>query len=174
MKNVLVIFFISLAFTALAQTSVNIAITVPSYALLDIAPNNTAFNLNLIAPTEAGNLATISASNATKWINFTSAVGVGITRRITAQVSGTLPTGLNLKLVVSNYAGSGAGTLGTSAGTLILSGTAQTAINNIGGAFTGDGINNGYNLNYSLEIANFGLLKSQSNIFSIIYTLIDN
>jgi hypothetical protein len=174
MKNILVIIFINIAFSSISQTSANIAITVPSYALLDIAPNNTAFNLNLVAPTEAGNLATISTPNATKWINFTSAVGVGITRRITAQVSGTLPTGLNVKLIVANYAGAGAGTLGTSSGTLVLSGTAQTAINNIGGAFTGDGINNGYNLNYSLEITNYSLLKSQSNTFSIIYTLIDN
>jgi hypothetical protein len=174
MKNILIIIFVNLAISTFAQTTANIAITVPSYALLDIAPNNTAFNLNLVAPTEAGNIATISASNSTKWINFTSAVGVGITRRITAQVSGTLPTGLNLKLVVANYAGAGAGTTGTSAGTLILNGTAQTAINNIGGAYTGDGTSNGYNLTYSIEIANYGLLKAQSNTFSIIYTLIDN
>jgi hypothetical protein len=174
MKNVFVFIFISLAFSSFAQTSANIAITVPSYALLDIAPNNTAFSLNLIAPTEAGNIATISASNSTKWINFTSAVGVGITRRVAAQISGILPTGLNLKLIVATYAGAGAGTLGTSAGTLLLNGTPQTIISNIGGAFTGDGINNGYNLNYSLEISNYSLLRGQSSTFSIIYTLSDN
>jgi hypothetical protein len=174
MKNVLIIIFVNLAISTFAQTSANIAITVPSYALLDIALNNTAFNLNLVAPTEAGNIATINPTNSAKWINFTSAVGVGITRKITAQISGTLPTGLNLKLLVSPYAGAGGGTLGTSSGTLNLNGTAQIIINNIGGAFTGDGINNGYKLNYTLEILDFGLLKSQSSTFSIIYTLADN
>lgn len=174
MKNVLIILLINLGFSGFAQTSAGISITVPSYALLDIAPNNTAFNLNLVAPTEAGNISTINPENSTKWINFTSAVAPGITRRITAQVSGTLPNGLNLKLVVGNYTGAGAGTTGTSSGTIFLSGTAQIVINGIGGAFTGDGINNGYNLAYSIEVANYSLLKAQSNTFSIIYTLIDN
>jgi hypothetical protein len=174
MKNVFIIIFINLGFTAFTQTTASISITVPSYALLDIAPNNTAFNLNLVAPTEAGNISTINPANSTKWINFTSAVAPGITRRITAQVSGALPNGLNLKLIVANYAGAGAGTTGTSSGTIFLSGTAQTVINGIGGAFTGDGINNGYNLKYSVEIVDYSLLKAQSNTFSIIYTLIDN
>ncbi|MEY4540762.1 MAG: hypothetical protein RLZZ306_2519 [Bacteroidota bacterium] len=174
MKNILTLIFITIALSTTAQNSVNVSITVPSIALLDIAPNNTAFNLNLVAPTEAGNIATLNPTNSTKSINFTSAVGVGITRRITAQVSGTIPTGINLRLVVSNYAGTGGGILGTSAGTLILNGTPQIAINNIGGAFTGDGVNNGYRLNYSLEINNYSLLRSQSGTFSIIYTMSDN
>lgn len=174
MKNLFFLFFINLTFSTVAQTSVGVSVTVPSIALLDIAPNNTAFNLNLVAPTDGGSIVAINPTNSTKWINFTSAVVLGITRRITAQLSGTLPTGLNLKLVVSNYAGAGAGTLGVSSGTLFLSGTAQTVINNIGGAFTGDGSNNGYNLNYSIEIADYTLLRSQSRSFSIIYTMSDN
>jgi hypothetical protein len=174
MKSVLIILFLNLTFSTFAQTSVNISVTVPSIALMDIAPNNTAFNLNIVAPTEAGNIATINPTNSTKWINFSSAVVSGLTRKITAQLSGALPVGLNLKLVISNYAGIGGGTLGTSSGTLFLSGTAQIVINNIGGAFTGDGSNNGYNLNYSLEIADYTLLRSQSKTFSIIYTMSDN
>ena len=174
MKNIFIIIFIVLTFSAFSQTSINVAITVPNFALLDIAPDNTAFNLNLVAPTEAGYILTINPANSTKWINFTSAVGVGITRKITAQVSGTLPVGLNLKLIVSNYAGTGAGVLGTSLGTLILNGTAQIVVNNIGGAFTGNGINNGYNLNYSLEVVDYSLLRSQTTAFFIIYTLSDN
>lgn len=174
MKNIFTIIFMNLAISTFAQTSSNVAITVPNIVLLDIAPDNTAFNLNLVAPTEAGNIITINPGNSTKWINFTSAVATGITRKITAQVSGTLPTGINLKLIVSNYAGTGAGTLGTSSGTVNLNGTAQTIVNNIGGAFTGDGVNNGYNLNYSLEISNYSILMSESKTFSIIYTLSDN
>ena len=174
MKNILVLIFINIASSTFAQTSVNISTTVPSIALMDIAPNNTAFSLNLVAPTEAGSITEINPTNSTKWINFSSAVVTGITRKITAQLSGTLPIGLNLKLVVSNYAGTGAGALGTSSGTLFLSGTAQIVINSIGGAFTGDGSGNGYNLNYSIEISDFALLKSQTSTFSIIYTMSDN
>ena len=174
MKNIFIIIFIMLTFSAFSQTSINVAITVPNIALLDIAPDNTAFNLNLLAPSESGNPITINPANSTKWLNFSSAVAVGITRRIMAQVSGTLPVGLNLKLVVSSYAGAGAGVLGISSGTLILSGTPQAVVNNIGGAFTGNGINNGYNLSYSLEVLDYSLLRSQTSTFSIIYTLSDN
>jgi hypothetical protein len=174
MKSFFLLFFIILHISAVAQTSQNITVILPSIALLDIAPNNTAFNLNLVAPTDAGNIVVNNNTNATKWINFTSAVATGITRKITAQISGTLPNGLNLKLITLNYAGAGAGTLGTSSGTVYLTGTAQTVVNNIGGAYTGDGSNNGYNLNYSLEISNYSLLRSQTNTFSIIYTMSDN
>lgn len=174
MKNIFAIFFFMLTFSAFSQTSISVAITFPSIALVDIAPDNTAFNLSLVAPTEAGNAVTINPTNSTKWINFSSAVGVGITRKITAQISGTLPVGLNLKLAVSNYAGAGAGVLGASSGTLNLSGTPQNIINNIGGAFTGNGINNGYNLSYSLEVLDYSLLRSQTSTFSIIFTLSDN
>lgn len=174
MKKIVILFFLSLHISLFAQTSQNVSLTLPSIALLDIAPNNTAFNLDMIAPTEAGNIIINSSSNSSKWINFTSAVATGITRRITAQVSGTLPNGVNLKLITSSYVGSGAGILGTSTGTIFLTGTAQTVVNNIGGAFTGDGSSNGYNLNYHLEIGDYSLLKSQTTTFTIIYTILDN
>ena len=174
MKNLLLLFFISLHISAISQTSQNITLVLPSIALMDIAPNNAVFNLNLAAPTEAGNSIINTTTNSTKWINFTSAVAPGITRRITAQVSGTPPNGINLKLLTLNYAGGGAGALGNSSGTVYLTGTAQVLVNTIGGAYTGDGSNNGYNLNYSLEISNYSLLKGQTNTFLIIYTMLDN
>lgn len=174
MKNVLLLFFLILQVSLFAQTSQNISLTLQSIALLDIAPDNSVFNLSMVAPTEAGNIILSNSTNNSKWINFTSAVAPGITRRVTAQVTGILPNGINLKLITSNYAGSGAGTLGSSSGTVYLTGTAQTVVNNIGGAFTGDGSGNGYNLNYSLEIIDYSLLKSQTTTFSIIYTMLDN
>lgn len=174
MKNICVIVLICFPSWAFSQTSVNISISLPSIALLDIAPNNTAFNLNLAAPTEAGNSVTDNPTNSSKWINFTSAVIEGRTRRITAQISGTLPAGVNLGLNIANYAGIGAGTLGISSGTVILSGTTQTVINNIGGAFTGDGANNGYNLTYILQISDYALLRTQTSTFTVLYTMADN
>ncbi|MDZ7877122.1 MAG: hypothetical protein U5L45_05605 [Saprospiraceae bacterium] len=158
-----------------AQTtaSVNVSISLPSVALLDVEPNG-GFNFNLISPTEAGNPSTTTATNNTKWLNFTSAVVKGTTRKIMVQSVGSLPNGINLKLVTANYTGTGAGALGNAVSPLYLSSTQQTVVNAIGGAFTGNGVGNGYNLMYSLEIANYGLLRNQSASVSILYTLMDN
>lgn len=172
----LLLFLILLCQGVFAQTtaSVGVSISLPSIALLDVEPNNSGFNLNLTAPTEAGNPLTTTATNNTKWLNFTSAVATGTTRKISVQLSGSLPNGINLKLVTANYAGTGAGTLGNAVTTLYLSSTQQTVVNNIGGAFTGNGSGNGYNLTYSVEIANYSLLRNQTAPVSILYTLIDN
>jgi hypothetical protein len=162
--------------TVFAQTSApaDVSISLPNVALLDVEPNNSGFNLNLTAPTEAGNALTTTATNNTKWLNFTSAVTTGATRRISAQLSGILPTGINLKLVTANHVGTGAGTLGSAVSPIYLSSIQQTVVNNIGGGFTGNGTGNGYNLTYSVEIANYSLLKTQTSTVSILYTLIDN
>ena len=159
-----------------AQTtaSVGVSISLPSIALMDVEPNNAGFNLNPTAPTEAGNQLTTTATNNSKWLNFSSAVTTGSTRRIAVQLSGTLPTGINLKLVTATYAGTGAGTLGSPISPIYLSSSQQTIVNNIGGAYTGNGQGNGYNLTYSIEISNYSLLRNQTSTVSIIYTLIDN
>jgi hypothetical protein len=159
---------------AQSTASVGVSISLPSVALLDIEPNNTGISLSLTAPTESGNAATLPATNSTKWLNFTSAVATGTTRRITAQLSGTLPTGINLRLNTAAYAGNGAGTLGSRVPTIYLSSSPQTIVSSIGGAFTGNGSGNGYNLSFALEIANYANLRNQTGTVSIIYTLIDN
>jgi hypothetical protein len=158
-----------------AQTTDNVSvnITLQSVALLDIEPNNTSITLAMTSPTEAGN-AINSTTNNSKWLNFTSAVTPALTRRVTAQLTGTLPSGVNLRLSIAPYSGSGAGTLGTPVTAITLNNTAQTIINNIGGAYTGNGTNNGYNLTYSLQISNYSQLRQQTSSVSIIYTLADN
>ncbi|MBL7814149.1 MAG: hypothetical protein JNL70_04010 [Saprospiraceae bacterium] len=154
--------------------SVGVSISLPSVALLDIEPNNSAISLSLTAPTEGGNQLTATTTNNSKWLNFTSAVSTGTTRRIGVQMSGSLPNGVNLKLTTANYAGSGAGNRGSAVSIVYLSGSQQTIVNNIGGGYTGTGSNNGYNLTYSLEISNYALLRSQSATVTLVYTLIDN
>ena len=159
-----------------AQTTANISVnfTLPSIALLDLN-NNSGITLSFQTPAEAGAAIVSPAINTTKWINFTSAVAPGVTRKITAQiVSGTIPNGVQLKLETANYAGAGSGSLGTVTSPVYLTTTATTFINSIGGAFTGNGTNNGYNLKYSLEIQNYSLLRNTNTSFTVIYTLIDN
>lgn len=168
------IFFIILNVTFGQTSSVGVSFSLPMVALLDVEPNTNSINLSLTAPTEAGNMVTNTASNNTKWINFSSAVTPGQTRRVSAQISGVMPNGLNLVLNTSAYSGAGAGTLGSRVSPITLTGSSQTIINGIGGAFTGNGVSNGYNLTFTLSISNYSQLRSQSSTVSIIYTLIDN
>lgn len=168
------IFFLILNETFGQTSSVGVSFSLPSVALLDVEPNANSINLSLTAPTEAGSMVTNTASNNTKWINFSSAVTPGQTRRISAQISGVMPNGLNLVLNTSTYSGAGAGTLGSRVSPITLTASSQTIINGIGGAYTGNGASNGYNLTFTLSISNYSQLRSQSSTVSIIYTLIDN
>ncbi len=157
-------------------TSVNINISLPNVALLDIEPNNSAITLALQPPTHAGAPVTAPSNNTSKWLNFTSAITAGLTRKIMVQItSGTVPGGLRLKLSLSNYSGGGSGILGSAVTGLSLGNSAQNIITGIGAAFTGNGINNGYNLVYGLEISDYSQLRyGNSNALIITYTLLDN
>ena len=171
------IFFCFISQVALGQTTANISVnfTLPAIALLDLNTNS-AIAMAFQSPTEAGASIVAPATNSTKWLNFTSAVAPGITRRITAQVvSGSIPDGVRLKLETASYTGSGGGgsALGSVTSPVYPTTTATTLINGIGGAYTGNGTN-GYNLKYSLEIQNYSLLRNTNVSFTVIYTLIDN
>lgn len=152
----------------------NVALTLPEIALLDLEPNNSTVSLELPAPTEAGLLnGTVSANNA-KWLNYTSAVSLGQRRKVTVEVSsGTIPKGTQLKITSSNSA-SGAGDRGSTVGSVVLSYSPQLLINNIGGAYTGNGLSRGHALSYSLEVVDVSQLDfDDSNTLSISFTLLD-
>ncbi|HEY1054364.1 MAG TPA: hypothetical protein VGE24_04490, partial [Emticicia sp.] len=114
------------------------SVTLPAIALLDLN-NNSAITMAFQSPSEAGSPITAPASNSTKWINLTSAVASGATRRITAQVvSGSVPNGVRLKLETGVASGIGSGTFGSVTSPVYLTTSATTIINGIGGAFTGN------------------------------------
>ncbi len=70
--------------------------------------------------------------------------------------------------------GNGLGFRGSSAGILTLTSTPQTIVSNIRGAYTGEGIGNGYELTYYLEIFDYKLLDfNQSATLTITLTLTD-
>ncbi|GAB3165434.1 hypothetical protein GCM10027291_08730 [Telluribacter humicola] len=144
-------------------------------ALLDIEPSNDAVVLTIPATTEAG-MSLSMTSNSSKWINYTSAIlAGGSTRRITAHVSsGSVPPGVRLLLSVSSPVGAGGGSRGGSISNLALTSSAQTILSGIGGAFTGNGINNGHQLTYTLGISNYGSLVKASSTLMVTYTLTDN
>ena len=151
------------------QTTV--PITLPVVTLMDIEPTGN-FTLNFTAPTEAGQAVTVPAANTTKWINYTSAIASGgLTRRITASIN-TLIAGVNIRVQAAAASGAGGGTLGTSSGLVTLSTTATTIITGIGGAFTGNGANNGHMLTISLAVSSYANLSARTNTPVIItYTI---
>ncbi|KQT28510.1 hypothetical protein ASG22_20135 [Chryseobacterium sp. Leaf405] len=170
---ILLIIFCLISSIDFAQTTGNrtVAITLPVVTLLDIEPAGT-ITLNFSAPTEAGQPVTVPASNNTKWINYTSAIASGgLTRRITASVNQVIP-GLNITVQAAAASGSGGGTLGTAGAQVTLTTTAINIITGIGGAFTGNGANNGHRLTINLAVSNYANLNSRTNTPVIItYTI---
>lgn len=145
-------------------------------ATLNIAPNNTVVTLNLDASNSPGEKVKIVVANNTKWINFTSAISDSSSpRNLSVKIDdGEVPSGLYLKLEIANYTGNGKGQLGTPSKTITLNKSSQTIISNIGAAYTGNGINNGFELTYYLEIYNYKLLDmNNSETLSISLTLTD-
>lgn len=175
MKYLATIILIFCRYWIFAQSNtMNINVSLPTIALLDIESNG-AVNLSFQASGEAGMGLDNTSSDNNRWLNFTSAVSNGTTRKIVAQIqSGGMPSGYGIKLETGNYTGGGMGNLGTSLGTIYLSNSPIPIIFNIGGAYTGNSVGNGYNLKFSLDILNFGLLRAGSHTFTVVYTLMDN
>lgn len=169
-----VLLFFCGTFFLSAQTSGsrNISINLSEIALLDIEPSMTAISFSFLAPTEAGRPLTIPAVNTTKWLNYTSAKKTTTAARfITAQIDQSF-AGLFIKLQAAAASGSGGGALGTSAGKVTLTTSPTTIITAIGGAYTGNGINNGHLLNISLEVDDYKkLVQTTSKIITITYTI---
>jgi hypothetical protein len=171
----IICFFCAISNYAQETGDINATFNLSEIAMLDLEPDNLTITLNIEASNEAGEKATIVLANNKKWINFSSAVSGSNSRYISIKIDGgQVPSGTYLKMATSNYMGMGNGVLGSPAGVLILSSTPQTIISNIKGAYTGNGINNGYELTYFLEIYDYKLLDfDQSATLSISLTLTD-
>lgn len=168
-RSLLLITFFVLSGLFYSQT--NVTMTLPVVTLMDIEPTG-SFSLNFTAPTEAGNAIGNPTPNTSKWINYTSAIAPGgLTRRITASVNKVI-AGVNIRVQAAAATGAGGGTLGTSAGIITLSTTATTIISGIGGAYTGNGSNNGHLLTVSLTTNTYANLVAQANTAVVItYTI---
>jgi hypothetical protein len=175
MKHSLIIALCLCQWVAFCQTTTNtnVGVSLPSIALLDIE-NSGSINLGFSAPTEAGSSLINNSSNNSAWLNFTSALGVGASRNVSVQITSGSSSGYEIVLQPQAYSGGGAGQLGNRNLSVNLSNMPQKVIDNIGGAFTGNGLGNGYNLRYSLAITNYGALRKENTTFIITYTLTDN
>ena len=153
-------------------------VTIPSVALVDIEPSSGSISLVLTQPTEAGQTMTnSSATNNSKWINYSSSNSTAVTRKITVQItSGSVPSGLVIDLTASSYSGSGVGgTFGSPGSTIQINTSAQNLITGISSCHTGDGTSNGHQLTYTMRITNYANVKTvTSGTLLVNYTLMDN
>ncbi|ASK32760.1 hypothetical protein CEY12_12585 [Chryseobacterium sp. T16E-39] len=152
-------------------SQITTAVTLPVVTLLDIEPTG-SIAMNFVAPTEAGLALTNPAVNTTKWVNYTSAIAAGgLTRRVTASINQTIP-GIDIKLQAAAASGAGGGTLGTPTAQVTLTTTSVNIITGIGGAFTGNGANNGHRLTISLVRNTYANLSARTNTPVVItYTI---
>jgi len=144
-------------------------VNVSELALVDI--EGTAGNLSITSPTgdEAGKPPTEDDDSAT-WMNYTVIVDTGDTKTVNAKASATV-AGCALDLTAAADAGGGAGTVGTSAGTITLSTSDQPLVTGIGSCYTGDGTGKGHNLTYDLSITNMGNVRSGTTAIVVTFTL---
>lgn len=160
-----------------------IGITIPEVALVDIEPAASKnITMGFTAPTEAGLPITLTGTNNTLWLNYSSIKSVtDATRTVSVKLNAVIP-GVDIKVTAAAATGSGAGTLGTPSAQLILSAADQTIISGIGSAYTGDGANNGHNLTYALapgsgsgSVAAYADLQATTTaVATVTYTISDN
>lgn len=173
MKFIKSIVFILIQTACFGQSTstVTISLTLPDIASIALS-DNSAVNLTGTSSL-AGNPISFT-TNTTKWIYFTSAVvSTGATRTITAQItSGSIPSGMNLKLTTKPVSGTGLGSRGTNVSSSInLSSSPQTIISLIGGGYTGQGSSDGYNLKFELDIIDFSKIRAENTSLTITFTI---
>ncbi len=181
LASIVLVFGISNAVLAgdTKTASHSLAINIEQFALLDIETESASntITLNSAAPTEAGLAVDFSkALNSDLWLNYSSIVGAGKTRSISAQVDGTLPGGTTITVAAANPAGVGNGALGTAVtDPTELKTTGVTIISDIGSCYTGDGPKNGSKLTYQLNAdqSNYQDLLTGEYAVTITYTISD-
>jgi hypothetical protein len=157
--------------------AIDVSLTIPQIAIMDLMPNTSTIELNVSAPTRAGE--PIDMSNATdnsKWINYSSSLAPGGARRnVTAQIlSGSLPQGMKLKIKADNYRGNGRGDRGTPSQEIVLNSIPQVILRDIGACYTGRGVQQGHQLSFALDYDNYANIDFGNEIIVIAFTLTDN
>jgi hypothetical protein len=160
------------------QGSNSVSINIPEVALVDIEGGATV-TLTPSSPTEAGDALNFStATNNSLWVNYSSVVASTKARTISAAItSGTVPTGLVIKVLAGTYSGAGKGNFGTATSQITLSGTGQSVITGIGSCYTGNGTSNGHNLTYNLELQSadsYSSLVQDNTPITVTYTINDD
>ncbi|HKI90250.1 MAG TPA: hypothetical protein VKA38_14575 [Draconibacterium sp.] len=174
-----VLFVSNYAYSQWDSGQINVHLSLPEVTLVDIEPGlNNSINFSVSPALNGGDSPTIqNTSNETLWINYTSALPDGQnTRSINAEISqGTLPEGISLYLEASPFSGTGDGQLGISAGKTELTNAPSPIITDIGSCYTGDGVSNGHQLTFSIQISDYSKIYAADNQnYVVLYTITDN
>ncbi len=162
----------------------NVSIEIPTIALIDVeAADGEASTINLVpdvSSLEAGEAVDFeTASNSDLWLNYSSIVQGGNPRTISVSINGNLPSNLGLYLTTGNYDGNGKGKTGqvSNSAPQELSSNSKNIIHDIKSCYTGNGINNGHNLKYSLKVKdqnNYQNINAGSYDVTVTYTITGN
>jgi hypothetical protein len=162
-----------------------VTIDIPEVAILDIEPStNKNLNLKFTAPTEAGEKLVAPAADKSLWLNYSSiktSTGPDNVRTVSVKLNTPVP-GVDIKVTAAAYSGNGAGTFGVPASTLTLTSADQTILTGIGSAYTGNGVNNGHNLQYDVAVGGTGtgatgyssIVANTTAAAIVTYTISDN
>ncbi len=161
------------------EGQVNVFFSVPEIALIDIESVSTNdVRFTVVPSNEPGDNPNIfESSNDPLWINYSSALSnSNSSRSVTAEISqGEIPDGILVYLEASSYSGTGGGNLGHPAEKIDLSTQPRPIITGIGNCYTGNGVNNGHLLHFSLEISDYYQINAiEETVFTILYTITDN
>lgn len=152
--------------------------SLPKIALIDIEPAvDNSIYFTVVPSNESGASPKVKeTSNKMLWINYSSALASAQnSRSIFAEISeGVLPEGLSLFLETSSFIGSGKGNMGQPTEKISLTNQPKAIITDVGNCYTGDGINNGHSLTFSIDIYDYSTLySSKESTFTILYTISD-
>lgn len=167
------------AFSQWEEGQINVFFSVPEIALVDIeSTSSNNINFKVIPSNESGGTPEIRESNnESLWINYSSALrNLRSSRSIVAEISnGTIPDGILIYLKASNYAGTGKGHHGNPTDKINLTNQPKPIITEIGSCYTGDGINNGHLLSFSIEVTDYSKMRATEELdFTVLYTITDN
>ena len=167
---ILMILFLGVSGTLLAQTTANhtLTLSVASIARIGVTAGVT---LTVDDPGTAGDDPTSDSDNTGR-LRYTSTVPSGQSRRITAEWGATdaAPAGTQLTLTATP----GGGKLGSSAGEKVISSSAEDIITGVGSCATGSGAGNGAVLDYTLEVTDVGsLIAGDSEDVIVTFTITD-
>lgn len=171
--------FANIAFPQWEEGQINVRFSIPEIALIDIEPEmNNSINFAILPTNQPGASPEIQEpKNKSLWINYSSSLSDSRKNRsVFAEISdGYLPEGISLFLEASRYLGNGNGKTGQPNGKIELTKQPRSIISGIGSCFSGNGINNGHSLTFSIEIADYSkVVSSDEAVLTIIYTISDN
>jgi hypothetical protein len=108
-----------------------------------------------------------------RWLNYTILMKEQETHySITAQLmAGEIPKGTIIRLRAGSYVGPGEGKTGIPTGEIQLSETPQIIIDQIGTSHTGNGLNVGHQLFYTIDILDFSKFEEISSSIHILFTI---